>query len=62
MLIIRLDYHLSFQYIAFVETDTSECGERRLQHPDEAQQFYRELHHQGIQVRIGMEVRRKAVT
>lgn len=55
MLIIGLDYHPSFQYIAFVETDTGECGERRLQHPDEAQQFYRELHHQGIQVRIGME-------
>lgn len=55
MLIIGLDYHPSFEYIAFVETDTGECGERRLQHPDEAQQFYRELHHQGIQVRIGME-------
>ena len=55
MLIIGLDYHPSFQYIAFVETETGECGERRLQHPDEAQQFYRELHHQGIQVRIGME-------
>jgi len=55
MLIIGLDYHPSFQYIAFVETDTGECGERRLQHPDEAQQFYRELHHRGIQVRIGME-------
>ncbi len=55
MLIIGLDYHPSFQQIAFVETETGECGERRLEHPHEAEQFYRELQERGVAVRIGME-------
>jgi transposase len=55
MLIIGLDYHPSFQQIAYVDTETGECGERRLGHPQEAEQFYRELHERGIEVRIGME-------
>ena len=55
MQIIGCDYHPGFQQIAFVETGTGECGERRLEHTDEAEQFYRELHQQRVQVRIGME-------
>lgn len=55
MLIIGLDYHPSSQYIAFVDDQTGETGERRLEHPQQAEQFYRELHQRGVQVRIGME-------
>jgi transposase len=56
MLIIGLDYHPSFQQIAFVDTETGECGERRLLHSDgEGEGFYRELKQRGIKVRVGME-------
>ena len=55
MRIIGCDYHPGFQQIAFVDTDTGECGERRLQHPEEAEKFYREQAAQGIKVRVGME-------
>ncbi len=34
MWIIGVDYHPSVQQIAFVNTDTGECGERRLSHSD----------------------------
>ena len=40
MLIIGCDYHPGFQQIAFVDTETGECGERRLTHREEAEQFY----------------------
>jgi hypothetical protein len=30
MVIIGVDYHPSDQYIAFVDPETGECGERRL--------------------------------
>ena len=43
MLIIGCDYHPGFQQIAFVETETGECGERRLTHREEAEQFYSAL-------------------
>jgi hypothetical protein len=44
MRIIGLDYHPSFQQIAFVDTEKGECGERRLAHANqEAERFYREL-------------------
>ena len=43
MLIIGCDYHPSFQQIAFVDTDTGELQERRLQHREEAEKFYRGL-------------------
>src|SRR5205085_5949171 len=43
MLIIGCDYHPGFQQIAFVDTETGECGERRLTHREEAEQFYRKL-------------------
>ena len=43
MIIIGVDYHPSDQYIAFVDTETGEYGERRLNHSDgEAEKFYRE--------------------
>jgi len=55
MLIIGCDYHPSFQQIAFVDTDTGEFQERRLEHREEAEKFYRELADQGGKVRVGME-------
>ena len=56
MWIIGVDYHPSVQQIAFVNTDTGECGERRMSHSDrEAETFYRELKAAGCKVRVGME-------
>src|SRR6266849_5525428 len=56
MLIIGVDYHPSFQQIAFLDQDTGECGERRLNHSDgEAEKFYRDLQQRGVRVRVGME-------
>ncbi len=54
MLIIGTDYHPSFQQIAFVDTETGECGERRLAHSNgEAESYYRDL--KGRHVRVGLE-------
>jgi transposase len=56
MLIIGVDYHPSFQQIAFMDQGTGECDERRLSHSDgEAEKFYRDLKHRGVSVRVGME-------
>ncbi len=55
MRIIGCDYHPGFQQIAFVDTETGELQERRLQHPEEAEKFYRELATQGMRARVGME-------
>ena len=56
MLIIGVDYHPSDQYIAFADTETGECGERRLNHrAGEAEGFYRELQSRAASVRVGME-------
>jgi transposase len=56
MMIIGVDYHPSFQQIAFMDQKTGECGERRLNHSDgEAESFYRELKQRGVSVRVGME-------
>jgi len=55
MLIIGCDYHPGFQQIAFVDTETGELQERRLQHREEAEKFYRDLAGQGASVRVGME-------
>ena len=56
MLMIGVDYHPSFQQIAFLEEETGECGEQQLNHSDgEAERFYRNLHQRGIHVRVGME-------
>jgi len=55
-MIIGVDYHPSFQQIAFFEEETGECGERQLNHSDgEAERFYRDLQQSGIRVRVGME-------
>src|SRR5437867_8600246 len=55
MLIIGCDYHPAFQQIAFVDTETGELQERRLQHREEAEKFYRDLAAQEMKVRVGME-------
>src|ERR1700741_4606913 len=56
MIIIGVDYHPSFQTIAFLMEGTGEYDERELNHSDgEAERFYRDLHQRGIRVRVGME-------
>ncbi len=56
MIIIGVDYHPSFQQIAFLDQETGECGEQPLNHSDgEAERFYRELKERGVSVRVGME-------
>ena len=55
MLIIGADYHPSFQQIALVDADTGEFQERRLEHREEAEHFYRALAAPGVKVRLGME-------
>jgi transposase len=55
MRIIGCDYHPGFQQIAFVDTDTGDCEERRLEHSEEAEKFYRDLAASGMKVRVGME-------
>ena len=55
MIIIGCDYHPGFQQIAFVDIETGDCGERPLQHREEAEKFYRDLAGQGKSVRVGME-------
>jgi hypothetical protein len=57
MMIIGVDYHPSFQQIAFLDQETGECGEHGLSHSDgEAEKFYRNLKQRGLSVRVGMEV------
>jgi transposase len=53
MMIIGCDFHPRFQQIAFVDVETGEYGERRLNHPEEAKRYYRAL--AGRQLRIGVE-------
>jgi len=56
MFIIGVDYHPSFQQMAFLDQETGECGERRLNHSDgEAEKFYRELKQRGVSVLVGLE-------
>ena len=53
MMIIGCDYHPSWQQVAWVETETGECGERKLVHATgEAKVFYQQL---GSPALIGME-------
>ena len=55
-MMIGVDYHPSFQTIAFFMEETGEYDERELKHSDgEAERFYRDLQQRGIQVRVGME-------
>ncbi|HYL93374.1 MAG TPA: IS110 family transposase [Alphaproteobacteria bacterium] len=53
MLIIGCDFHPGFQQVAIFDNLTGEIQEKRLQHRQEAEQFYRSL--AGQQVRVGME-------
>ncbi len=56
MLIVGCDYHPSVQQIAWLDTESGECGERRLLHSNgEAETFYRKLKEQGVSVRVGIE-------
>ncbi len=56
MIIIGVDYHPSDQYLALVDTETGEYGERQLNHSEgEAEKFYRELAAPGVSVRVGLE-------
>ena len=55
MLMIGCDYHPGFQQIAFLDDETGELGERRLDHREAAEQFYRELKQRNVAVRVGME-------
>jgi len=55
MIIIGVAFHPEFQQIAPVDTQTGELQERRLQHREEAERFYRELAARNVAVRVGME-------
>ncbi len=56
MMIIGVDYHPSFQTIAFLMEETGECGDQELNHSDgQAEKFYRDLKEREISVRVGME-------
>jgi len=48
-------YHPGFQQIAVVDSETGELNELRLEHREEAEQFYHALAAQGMKVRVGME-------
>lgn len=54
MIIIGADYHPGFQQIAFVDTDTGELQERRLEHREDAEKFYRDLAAQELKVQVGI--------
>jgi transposase len=53
MLIIGCDFHPGFQQVAIFDNLTGEIKEKRLQHREEAEQFYRSL--AGQEVLVGME-------
>lgn len=53
MMIIGCDFHPSFQQIAYVDQETGEYGERRLNHREEAAGFYGSL--AGRKVVVGLE-------
>jgi len=55
MIIIGCDYHPGFQQIVFVDTETGEWKEQRLEHREAAEAFYRELASGAEKVRVGME-------
>jgi transposase len=52
MLIIGCDFHPGFQQVAIFDNRTGEVEEKRLQHREEAERFYRGL---AGRVRVGME-------
>jgi hypothetical protein len=57
MMIIGVDYHPSFQAIAFLMEETGECGEQELNHSDgQAEKFYRDLKQRGIRSRVAVGI------
>jgi len=52
MIIIGCDYHPGFQEIAFVDTETGDCGEQRLEHCEGAETFIATLASQGKKVGV----------
>ena len=59
MMVIGCDYHPGFQQIAFVDTETGELQERRLQHREEAETFYHKLQEQRLRVQVSATVNPK---
>jgi len=55
MIIIGVDFYPADQENASVNTDTGEYQEKRLTHPQEAEEFDRCLASVGRTVRVGME-------
>jgi hypothetical protein len=55
MLIIGCDFHAGFQVLAIFDNRIGVSTKKRLEHPQEAVSFYRELLEQGERVRVGME-------
>jgi len=55
-MIIGVDYHPSFQTIAFFVEEAGAYSEQELNHSDgQAERFYRDLKQRGICVWVGME-------
>jgi transposase len=53
MMIIGCDFHPSWQQVSWLDTDTGDCGERKLVHArGDAKRFYQQL---AAPVLIGME-------
>ena len=53
-MIIGVDYHPSFQAVAFLMEETGECGEQELNHSDgQAERFYRDLEGSERNLRAG---------
>jgi len=58
MYLIGVDYHPSFQTIAFLVEETGECGEQELNHSDgQAEKFYGDLKRRGVSVLVGWRLR-----
>jgi len=55
MLIIGCDFHAGFEVLAIFDNRNGVQTEKRLEHPQEAIAFYRELQRKGEMVRVGME-------
>jgi hypothetical protein len=45
----------AFSKSHYADSETGDCGERRLEHTEGAERFYRDRHAHGIEARIGME-------
>jgi hypothetical protein len=53
MMIIGGDYNPGFQQISFMDTEAGELQERRREHREDAERFYRDLSMRGANVRRG---------